>query len=60
MTLYHWDLPQALEVKGGWLNANISEWFVEYANICFSEFGRDVIIHLIELSNEICMTIYSI
>ncbi|MGP3911162.1 GH1 family beta-glucosidase [Nonomuraea sp. 10N515B] len=32
-TLFHWDLPQALEDRGGWLNREISEMFAEYAAI---------------------------
>ncbi|MEP7169618.1 MAG: GH1 family beta-glucosidase [Bacteroidota bacterium] len=34
ITLYHWDLPQALEDKGGWTNREIIEWFSEYVSVC--------------------------
>ncbi len=42
ITLYHWDLPQALENKGGWVNRNIVNWFSDYAKICVHAFGDRV------------------
>src|SRR5215203_217376 len=42
LTLYHWDLPQALQDKGGWTSRETSERFAEYAGIVYDAFSDDV------------------
>lgn len=42
VTLYHWDLPQALELRGGWTNRDIISWFEDYTALCARHFGDRV------------------
>lgn len=38
-TIYHWDLPYALQIKGGFGNREIIGWYLNYASILFDNFG---------------------
>lgn len=42
VTLYHWDLPQALEDEGGWRARETADRFAEYAAACFDAYGDRV------------------
>ncbi|MEO7600506.1 MAG: GH1 family beta-glucosidase [Opitutus sp.] len=42
VTLYHWDLPQALQQRGGFLNRDVVEWFGDYATIVADRLGDRV------------------
>ncbi|RZL53875.1 MAG: glycosyl hydrolase family protein, partial [Pedobacter sp.] len=42
ITLYHWDLPQALEDEGGWTSFSINNAFSEFVKLCAREYGDKV------------------
>lgn len=42
VTLYHWDLPQALEQKGGWCHRGTVFAFEAFATVCTRAFGHKV------------------
>jgi len=42
VTLYHWDMPQEVFIRGGWLNPESARWFEDYARIAAKRFGDRV------------------
>ena len=57
-TLYHWDLPQSLEDRGGWLERGTAERFGEYAGLVTDELS-DVVRHWITLNEPWCASFLS-
>ena len=42
LCLYHWDLPQALQDKGGWTNRDCAQWFADYTDVVAHHYGDRV------------------
>lgn len=42
LTLYHWEMPSALAVKGGWQNPDVASWFADYAVVMMERLGDRV------------------
>ncbi len=56
VTMFHWDLPQALEDRGGWTSRATVDAFARYADTLVKEFGGDVK-HWITLNEIVCFTL---
>lgn len=53
VTLYHWDLPQAMQDIGGWANPEMPRYFLHYAQAVMQRLG-DRVRHWITLNEPYC------
>jgi beta-glucosidase len=56
LTLYHWDLPQAVEEKGGWANRDTAYRFRDYAEIVYEALG-DRVQHWTTFNEPFCSSL---
>ena len=56
-TLFHWDLPQALQVRGGFASRDITGWFADYAGVVADKLG-DRLKHFITLNEPQVFAVY--
>ena len=56
LTLYHWDLPQGLEEKGGWTNRDTACRYVEYAQDIYAALG-DRVRHWTTFNEPFCSSL---
>ena len=54
VTLCHYDIPQALEDKGGWVNRDLTAWFADYAAHMVEQYG-DRVSHWMTINEPICI-----
>ena len=54
LTLYHWEMPKALQDRGGWLSPDSPEWFGNYAAIVADRFS-DLVRYFITINEPQCI-----
>ena len=54
ITMFHWEFPQALYEKGGWLNPEVADWFGEYAKVVAERFS-DICEYFITINEPQCV-----
>jgi len=56
LTLYHWDLPQAVEDAGGWPNRDTAYRYLDYANVVYDALG-DRVSHWTTFNEPLCSSL---
>ncbi|BDZ64937.1 glycoside hydrolase family 1 protein [Agromyces mangrovi Wang et al. 2018] len=56
LTLYHWDLPQALQEQGGWANRDVVARFADYADAAYDVLG-DRVTHWTTFNEPFCSSL---
>ena len=54
VTLYHWDLPQALQQEGGWIQRDVASHFADYSGVVHRALG-DRVAHWVTLNEPWCV-----